>query len=117
MRSECLEITDNCKILVHNFLAVHANVSNGYMLKVENLNGQINAFCERTGFKTKIRTTGDNTNEIFISGINQRQFSRIVSMAVKDFGAYIIFAGCIRKDPDQILEDLQFLRRLNGNGC
>ena len=88
-----------------------------YMLKIENLNGQIDAFCEKTGSMTKIRTTGDNTNEIFISGINQKQFSRIVSMVVKDFGAYIIFAGCIKKDLGHRFEDFQFPGGQYGRTC
>ncbi|MHC4396863.1 MAG: ABC transporter ATP-binding protein [Planctomycetota bacterium] len=91
--------------------------SSDYMLKIENFNGQIDAFCEKTGYKTKIHTVGDNMNELIISGINQKQFSRIVSMAVKDFGAYIIFAGCIKKDPDEIFEDFQSQERLYGSGC
>ena len=88
-----------------------------YMLKIENLNGQIDAFCEKTGSRTKIRTTGDNTNEIFISGINQKQFSKIVSIAVKDFGAYIIFAGCIKKDLDQRFEGFQSQEGHYGRTC
>jgi len=76
-----------------------------YLLKIEIINGQIDTFCEKTGCRTKIRTSGNNTNEIFVSGINQKQFSQIVSMAVKDFGAYVIFAGCIKKSPDEFFED------------
>jgi ABC-2 type transport system ATP-binding protein len=93
--------------------------SSDYMLKIENLNGQIEAFCEKTGFRAKIRTTGDNTStdELLISGISQEQFSRVVSMAVKDFGAYVIFAGCVKKDPDQMFEDFRSPERLNGSGC
>jgi ABC-2 type transport system ATP-binding protein len=99
-------------ILTKDFIS-----SSDYMLKIENLNGQIDAFCEKTGCRTKIRTAGDNINELFISGINQKQFSRIISMAVKDFGAYIIFAGCIKKDPDEIFEDFQSGERIYGSGC
>jgi ABC-2 type transport system ATP-binding protein len=79
-----------------------------YMLKVKNLNGQIDAFCEKTGCRAKIRPAGDNTDELFIGGINQQQFSRIVSVAVKDFGAYVIFAGCIKKGFGRLLKDLQY---------
>jgi ABC-type multidrug transport system ATPase subunit len=78
--------------MVSAFLAEDLFQSSDYMLKVENLNGQIEAFCEKTGFKTEIRTAADKTNEILISGIDSGQFSRLVTMAVKDFGAYIIFA-------------------------
>ena len=88
-----------------------------YMLKLENLNGQIEAFCEKTGCRTKVHPASDNTNELVISGINSRQFSRIVSIAVKDFGAYIIFAGCIKKDPDEIFEDFQSPERTYGSCC
>jgi len=88
-----------------------------YMLKLENLNGQIEAFCKKTGCKTKFRPAMDDTNELLISGIDSKQFSRIVSMAVKDFGAYIIFAGCIKKDPNEIFEDFQSTERLYGSGC
>ncbi len=88
-----------------------------YVLKLENLNGQIEAFCKKTGCKTKVRPAKDNTNELVISGINQKQFSRIVSMAVKDFGAYIIFAGCIKKDPDVIFEEFQSPERPHGSCC
>ena len=88
-----------------------------YVLKLENLNGQIDAFCKKTGCRKQVRSTKDNTNELVISGINSRQFSQIVSIAVKDFGAYIIFAGCIKKNPDEIFEDFQSEERLYGNGC
>ena len=91
--------------IVSNSLTKDFATSSDYMLKIENLNGQFDAFCEKTGCKTKIRTAGDNINELFISGISQKQFSRIVSMAVKDFGAYIVFAGCIKKDTDETFED------------
>ena len=79
--------------------------ANEYVLKLENLNGQIEAFCKKTGFKTKVQPTKDNTNELVISGINQKQFSQVVSMAVKDFGACIIFAGCIKKNSNQIFKN------------
>lgn len=91
--------------------------SNDYMLKVENLNGQIDTFCEKTGFKTEVKTAADKTSQILISGIDSRQFSQVVSMAVKDFGAYVIFAGCIKKDPDEIFDSLQFTERLYGRDC
>jgi ABC-type multidrug transport system ATPase subunit len=103
--------------IVSASLTEDINRSCDYMLKVEGLNGQIDAFCEKTGFRTKIRAVRDKTNELFISGISEKQFSQIVSMAVKDFGAYIIFAGCIKKDPDEIFEDFQFPERLYGSGC
>jgi len=103
--------------IISAFLAKDLSRSDDYMLKVENLNGQIDTFCEKTGFKTKVRTAADKTNEIFISGIDSRQFGQIVSMAVKDFGAYIIFAGCIKKDPDEIFEDLQLPERQYGSDC
>lgn len=93
------------------------NRSDNYMLKVENLNGQLEMFCEKTGFKTKIRHAEDKTNEIFIRDINPSQFSQVVSMAVKDFGAYVIFAGCINKGSNQILEDFQLSERIYGNNC
>lgn len=92
------------------------SASTDYMLKIKNLNGQIDEFCEKTGCRTKVRPAKDNTNELVISGISQKQFSRIVSMAVKDFGAYIIFAGCIKKEPDAILEDFQSRERIYGSG-
>ena len=91
--------------------------SSDYMLKVENLNGQLEEFCEKTGFNAKIRSAGINVNELVISGINPRQFSRIVSMAVKDFGAYILFAGCIKKGGGVIFEDFQFPERHDGSYC
>jgi len=91
--------------------------SSDYMLKVEGLNGQIDTFCKRTGFRTKVRSAADKTSQILISGIDSRQFSEVVSMAVKDFGAYVIFAGCIKKDPDEIFDDLQFTERLYGRDC
>ena len=82
-----------------------------YVLKLGNLNGQVEAFCKKTGCRTKVQSTKENTNELVISGINQKQFSQVVSMAVKDFGACIIFAGCIKKDPNQIFKDSQFPER------
>lgn len=88
-----------------------------YMLKFENINGQIEAFCEKTGCITKVRPAKGNANELIISGINSRQFSQIVSMAVKDFGAYIIFAGCIKKDSGQISGNFQFPEGLHGSDC
>ena len=91
--------------------------SSDYMLKLENINGQIEAFCEETGCRTKIHTVGDNMNELIISGINQKQFSRIVSIAVKDFGAYVIFAGCIKKDPEAMFEEFQSGERIDGSCC
>lgn len=103
--------------IVSAFLVKEISQSNEYMLKVENLNGQIYTFCERTGFKTKVRASTDKTNEILISGIDSRQFSQVVSMAVKDFGAYVIFAGCIKKDANKIFEDLQLPERLYGSDC
>ena len=93
------------------------NSARDYMLKLENLNGQIEAFCEKTGCKVEARPAKDNTNELVISGINSKQFSQIVSMAVKDFGAYIIFAGCINKDLGQIFEDFQPPEGSYGSGC
>lgn len=93
------------------------NGSCDYMLKIENLNGQIDAFCEKTGCRTKIRTARDNKNELVISNISRKQFSRIVSMAVKDFEAYIVFASCIKKDPDAIFEDFQYGDRIYGSCC
>jgi len=103
--------------IVSAFSAKDLSQSNDYMLKVENLNGQIEAFCEKTGFKTEIRTAADKTSEILISGIDSGKFSGIVTMAVKDFGAYIIFAGCIKKDPDEIFEDFQSPERTYGSCC
>ena len=99
--------------LVEDF---HSNSMDEYLLKTQNLNGQLEAFCQKTGYKKSIRTSSkDKTNEFVISGINLKQFSQIVSMAVKDFGAYIIFAGCIKKDPDKILEKFQFGERFHGS--
>ncbi|MHC4737917.1 MAG: ABC transporter ATP-binding protein [Planctomycetota bacterium] len=91
--------------------------SSDYMLKLENLNGQIEAFCEKAGCRKKIHSVGDNMNELIISGINQKQFSRIVSIAVKEFGAYVIFAGCIKKDPDVMFEEFQSGEGIDGSCC
>lgn len=91
--------------------------SDNYMLRIGNLNSQINSFCDKIGCSAKIRNIGDDTNELFISGITQKQFSNIVSMAVKDYGAYILFAGCIKKDPDEIFEDFQSGERVYGTDC
>ena len=77
-----------------------------YMLRLENLNGQLETFCRTAGCCAKTRKAKDNTDELFLSGITRRQFSRIVSMAVKDFGAYVVFAGCVQKGPDTMSQDL-----------
>ena len=86
-----------------------------YLLKLQSLDGQFEAFCQEIACKTKTQISKGNTNEVIISGINQQQFSQIVSMAVKDFGAYIIFAGCIKKDPDTIFGEIQSGERFCGN--
>ena len=92
---------DSGRIAYYGFIKESAENSE-YMLKVGNLNGQIEEFCKKTGCRLKLSTPSANTNEFIINGISQKQFSQIVSMAVKDFGLYIIFAGCIKKNPDQI---------------
>jgi len=78
-----------------------------YLLKLENLNGQFEALCKKIGCLTKVQLGKDNKNELIISGISQQKFSQIVSMAVKDFGLYVVFAGYVKKDPDKIYEDYQ----------
>ena len=103
--------------IVSRGLTEDFTASSDYMLKIDNLNGQIDAFCEKTGCRTKIHTVGNNMNEIIVSGINQKQFSRIVSIAVKDFGAYVIFAGCIKKDPEAMFEEFQSGERIDGSCC
>ncbi|MHC4758362.1 MAG: ABC transporter ATP-binding protein [Planctomycetota bacterium] len=95
---------DSGRIISSGFIE-DLTANSDYMLKVENLNGQIDAFCKKTGYKIKVRSAKNNINELVISDINSNQFSRIVSIAVKDFGAYIIFAGRANKYPDAIFED------------
>ena len=100
--------------LVENFIS---NSTDRYLLKLENINGQLDIFRGKINCCSEVRTGKDNKNEIVIIGINQQKFSQIVSMAVKDFGAYVIFAGCLKKDPDEIFEDFQLKERSYGNRC
>jgi ABC-type multidrug transport system ATPase subunit len=99
---------DSGKIISEGLVEDFADSSTGeYLLKLENLNGQFDAFCKNTGCQTEVRLGKDNKNELVISGISQQKFSQIVSMAVKDYGAYVLFAGCIKNDPEVVFEDIQ----------
>jgi ABC-2 type transport system ATP-binding protein len=101
-------IIDSGKIVSGGFAEDFTSSSTGeYLLKLENLNGQFDAFCKKIDCQTKIQLGKDNKNELIISGISQQKFSQIVSMAVKDFGAYVVFAGYIKKDPDKIFENFK----------
>ena len=93
------------------------DLTNRYLLKLENINGQLEAFREKINCRSEVRIGKDNKNELVISGIDNQKFSQIVSIAVKDFGAYVIFAGCIKKDPDEVFEDFQSQERSYGSCC
>ena len=98
-------IIDSGRIISRDYVEDAAACSD-YILRLENLNGQLETLCKKAGCCTKVRAAQDNTSELFISDISRRQFSRIVSMAVKDFGAYVIFAGCVKKDSNNMFQDL-----------
>jgi ABC-2 type transport system ATP-binding protein len=97
---------DSGKIISGGFIEDFQNGSmTEYLLKTQNMNGQFEAFCQKIGCETSIHTSNKNEiSEFVLNGISQKQFSQIVSIAVKDFGAYVIFAGCIKKDPNAIFE-------------
>lgn len=101
-------IIDSGKVISSGFVEDFIDKSaTQYMLKLEKPDGQVKAFCENTNHRTKVQLAKDTTSEVFISGINQKQFSRIISMDIKDFGSYAIFAGCVKKDSAQMFEDFQ----------
>lgn len=93
------------------------NSATEYLLKIENLNGQFEALCKRIGYKAKAQIVKDNTHEFIISGMSQKQFSQIVSLAVKDFGACVIFAGCVKKEPRMIYEEIKHGEKTIGSCC
>jgi len=83
--------------IVTEGLARNYGQNSEYLLKLQNLNGGLNAFCEKIGGCAKVTSVEDEIMEILISGIDQKQFSQVVSMAVKDYGAYVVFAGCVKR--------------------
>lgn len=69
-----------------------------YVLKVTNLNGFSGTFRQRISpsIHTDVSRDGDMTEFVFHQ-ISGQQFAHIVTMAVKEYEAYIVFAGCVQK--------------------
>lgn len=121
----CEEISEICdkvvtinsgKIISESFnVASIDNYADKYLLKLDKLNGQFEAFCQKIDCSTKVSFDKDNKNELVISGISQQKFSQIVSIAVKDFGVYVIFAGCIKKGSNKVFEEFRSERKFYGN--
>ena len=69
-----------------------------YVLKAMNLNGSSEIFRQKisSSIRMDVSQEGDVTEFVFRQ-ISGQQFAHIVTMAVKEYEAYIVFAGCIQK--------------------
>ena len=68
-----------------------------YMLKTKPLNGQLEAFCSTFHGELHEIKSCDDLNEFIFNNIEEEEFSKIVTVAVKDYGAYVLFAGYLEK--------------------
>lgn len=64
-----------------------------FVLKTKTMNGQFASFCSAVKEKIQDVKCDKNLNEFIFTNINDEEFSKIVTLAVKDYGAYIMFAG------------------------
>jgi ABC-2 type transport system ATP-binding protein len=69
-----------------------------YLLKTKPMNGQLQSFCSTFQDQLEEATVGGDCNAFLFKDIGQDKFSDIVSMAVKDYGAYVLFAGYLKKE-------------------
>jgi ABC-2 type transport system ATP-binding protein len=84
---------------IHDFCIKNQPYSD-YVLKAMNLNGSFEPFRQRVSpsIHTDASQNGDVAEFVFHQ-ISGQQFAHIVTMAVKEYEAYIMFAGCIQKQP------------------
>lgn len=69
-----------------------------YLLKAKNINGQFEAFCRQFRRTMKVNAIRNgNVSKFVFSDISGEDFGHIITMAVKNYGAYVIFAGCFEK--------------------
>lgn len=80
------------------------NVKPLYMLRLANINGGfkvLSELCCEFG-KIKSATHGGDESEIVFDEMSEEAFGEVVNLAVKDFGAYVIFAGRIDKHLEKV---------------
>jgi ABC-2 type transport system ATP-binding protein len=70
-----------------------------FLLKVKDMNGQGAPFYQRCTrlCNTSVTKRGD-ISEFAFKGISEDKFGQIVSLAVRDYGAFVLFAGCLNKE-------------------
>jgi len=72
-----------------------------YVLRTRDLNGGQEAFCRNCPGAMNVKSSKTGGISEFVFGdITSDEFGKIVTMAVKDYGAYVIFAGCLKKNGD-----------------
>jgi ABC-2 type transport system ATP-binding protein len=71
--------------------------ASGYLVKLQNLNGNGQAFHERCRWMLAEAKLEGGISSFLFKGISNEDFGRILTMAVKDYGAFVVFAGCVNK--------------------
>jgi len=78
-------------------------VRTDYLLKAKNMDGQYDAFWRECSRSMKVDASRNGSVSKFVfSDISDEDFGHIVTMAVKNYGAYIIFAGCLERSPQMV---------------
>ena len=76
-----------------------------YLLRAGNINGQHDAFYNKCSGTMKVDASRNGTVSNFVfRDITGEDFGRVVAMAIKRYGACVIFASCLEENNNPVFE-------------
>lgn len=83
---------------VSDFHSKHSQKAN-YLLRVRNMDGVVDMFCKQWSESSRVELCqkGD-VSEFVFNEISGEDFGHIITTAVKNYGAYVVYAGCLGKN-------------------
>jgi ABC-2 type transport system ATP-binding protein len=78
--------------------AISKIAADNFLLRASNMNGKFDAFLDRFCDKMIVEASRDGQiGEFLFKQISGEEFGQVVTVAIQDYGAYVVFAGCMNK--------------------